>query len=88
MVPNTVEICTTAPLQYLLINMKEVELEKVSPLLVICKFLRLFVNFMTADDKYSLLNRDNLIQHIQMQLSKKQKNFLSINFFLHFLNVD
>ena len=88
MVPNTVEICTTAPLQYLLINMKEVELEKVSPLLVICKSLRLFVNFMTADDKYSLLNRDNLIQHIQMQLSKKQKNFFSINFFLHFLNVD
>ena len=29
-------------------------------LLVICKVLRLFVNTLTANDKYSLLNRDNL----------------------------
>ena len=30
---------------------------------------------MTCDYKYSLLNRDNLRQHIQMQLPQKQKNF-------------
>ena len=30
---------------------------------------------MTADDKYPLLNRDNLTQPIQMQLSEKQKTF-------------
>ena len=30
---------------------------------------------MTADDKYSLLNRDNLTQPIQIQLSPKQKTF-------------
>ena len=30
---------------------------------------------MSAHDKYSLLNRDNLTQRIQMQLSQKQKNF-------------
>ena len=30
---------------------------------------------MNADDKYSLLNRDNLTQPIQMQLSQKQKTF-------------
>ena len=30
---------------------------------------------MTADDKYSLLNRDNLTQPIQIQLSEKQKTF-------------
>ena len=30
---------------------------------------------MTAGDKYSLLNRGNLKQHIQMQLSHKQKHF-------------
>ena len=30
---------------------------------------------MTADDKYSLLNNDNLTQASQMQLSKKQKKF-------------
>ena len=30
---------------------------------------------MTADDKYSLLNRDNLTQPIATQLSRKQKAF-------------
>ena len=39
------------------------------------KMLRLFVNTLTADDKYSLLNRDNLMQPIQMNLSEKQKTF-------------
>ena len=44
-------------------------------LLVTCKVLRLFVNTLTADDKYYLLNRDNLTQPIQMQLSQEQKTF-------------
>ena len=35
----------------------------------------MFFNILTADDKYSLLNRDNLRQPIQMQLSQKQKTF-------------
>ena len=39
---------------------------------------------MTADDQYSLLNRDNLTQPIRTQLSQKKKAFL--NFFLHFRN--
>ena len=30
---------------------------------------------MTADDKYSLLNRENLTQQILTQLSQKQKSF-------------
>ena len=30
---------------------------------------------MTADDKYSLLNRDNLTQPIPTQLSQKQNSF-------------
>ena len=30
---------------------------------------------MTADDKYSLLNRDNLMQPIPTQLSQKKKAF-------------
>ena len=42
---------------------------------MICKILGLFVNTLTADDKYSLLNMDNLVQPIQMQLPKKQKTF-------------
>ena len=39
------------------------------------KALELFVNTLTADDKYSLLNRDNLAQPIRTQLSQKQKAF-------------
>ena len=37
---------------------------------------------MTADDKYSLLDRDNLTQPIPTQLSHKQKAFS--DFFLVF----
>ena len=44
-------------------------------LLVICKISRLFPNTLSADGKYSLLNRDNLTQPIQMEVSRKQKNF-------------
>ena len=45
---------------------------------------------MTADNKHSLLNRDNLHQHFQMQLSQKRKTFSDFFFFffLHFLNLD
>ena len=51
-------------------------------LLVIHKILRLFVNTLTVHDKHYFLNRDNLMQPIQMQLSQKQKIFL--NFFFAF----
>ena len=44
-------------------------------LLLICKILRLFVNTLSAVDKYSGTNGDNLMQPIQMQLSQKQKAF-------------
>ena len=44
-------------------------------LLVICTILRLFVNTVTADDKYSLFNRDNLRQPIQVQFPQQQKTF-------------
>ena len=39
------------------------------------KVLRIFVNILTTDDKYSLLNTDNLRHPIQMQLSPKEKTF-------------
>ena len=42
----------------------------------------MFVNTLTADDKYSLLNRHNLRQPIWMPLSQKQKAFSE--FFLAF----
>ena len=37
--------------------------------------LRLFVKTLTVNDKHYLLNRDNLTQPIQIQLSQKQKTF-------------
>ena len=52
-------------------------------LLVTCKISRLFPNTLSADGKYSLLNRDNLTQPIQIQLSRKQKSFS--DFFSTFL---
>ena len=42
----------------------------------------MFVNTLTADDKYFLLNRDNLTPPIRMQLSQKQETFSE--FFLAF----
>ena len=47
---------------------------------MIHKILRPFVNTLTIDDKHYLLNRDNLTEPIQMQLSKKQKTFSKISF--------
>ena len=44
-------------------------------MLVLCTILKLFVNTLTADEKYSLLNRGNLTQPIQILLSQKQKTF-------------
>ena len=52
-------------------------------MLVLCKILRLFVNTLTDDDKYSLLYKDNLMQPIQILLSQKQKTFFE--FFAAFL---
>ena len=42
----------------------------------------MFVNTLTADDKYSPLNRDNLTQPIRTKLSQKQQAFPQ--FFLTF----
>ena len=52
--------------------------------LVTCQILGLFVNTLIANGKYSLLNRDNLLQHPQMQLSQKQKTFSAFFFFFFF----
>ena len=35
----------------------------------------MFVNSLTADDQYSLLNRDNLLLPIRTQLSQKRQTF-------------
>ena len=52
-------------------------------LLVIHKILGLFVNTLTVNDKHYMLNRDNLTQQIEIQLSLKQKTFSQ--FFFAFL---
>ena len=44
-------------------------------LLVICKILRRFLNILSAAEKYSLPNREYLMQPIQIKLSQKQKSF-------------
>ena len=51
------------------------QLTRKNSLLVTCKISRLFPNTLSADRKYSLLNRENLTIPIQMQLSRKQKTF-------------
>ena len=51
--------------------------------LVIQKFLRLFVNTLKVADKHYLLKKDDLAQPIKIQLSQKQKIFSE--FFLAFL---
>ena len=50
-------------------------------LLLICKVLKLFVNALTARDKSSLCNRDDLTQPIHMQLSKKEETLSQFFFF-------
>ena len=47
------------------------------------EILRLFVNALTADDKYSRSNMQNLPQQFQTPLSSKQKSFSQ--FFIAFL---
>ena len=51
--------------------LKLIDLETVS---MTWKTLRLFVNTLLADDKYSLLNKENSIQPNPMHLSQKGKN--------------
>ena len=51
--------------------------------LVTCKILTLFPKTLSENSKYSLLNRDNLTQPIQIQLCRKQKTFF--DFFAAFL---
>ena len=53
-------------------------------LLLTCKILGLLVNTLATDEKYPVLNRDNLMIKIQMKLYEKQKCFSQ--FFAAFLN--
>ena len=59
-------------------------------LLVICKISKMFPNTLSADCKYSVLDRDNLTQRTQMLLSRKQKTFSRFfsSFFKSALNLE
>ena len=48
-----------------------------------CEILKLFINALTADDKYSGSNMQNLPQQFQTPASQKQKIFSG--FFIAFL---
>ena len=77
---NTNEIRTAAISPYLLITLKASESKNVS--LSDMQNLNTLFNTLTADDKFSFLNRGNLTQPIHLHLYQKQ-NFFP-NFFLHF----
>ena len=62
-----------APLLSWVITVKVIELQK--SLLETWKFFRPFRNTLTADDKYSLISKDNSMRTIQMHLSQKQNIF-------------
>ena len=50
-------------------------------ILLTCKILGLLLNTLVADEKYPVLNIENLTILIQMQLSKEQKTFSEFFFF-------
>ena len=54
--------------------------------LVLCDILRLFVNTLTADNKYSSCNVHNFSEQVQTPLSKKWKTFSA--FFISFLKYE
>ena len=51
------------------------KLSSKNSLLLTCQILGLLLNTLAADEKYPVLNRDNLTIPIQMQLSEKEKTF-------------
>ena len=55
------------------ITVKVIELKK--SLLDTWKFFRPFLNTLTADDKYSLISKDNWMEKIQMHLPQEPRFF-------------
>ena len=49
-----------------------------------CKVLKLFVNTLTAHDKYYLRNRNNLMEPVKKKLSQTQETFSNFFFFSFF----
>ena len=70
---NTDSILMRASLSSEVITVKVIELQK--SLLDTWQFFRVFLNTLTANDKYSLNSKDKWMQNIQMLLSRKQNLF-------------
>ena len=51
--------------------------------LVLSDILRLFLNILTADNKYSRCNMQNFVQQVQTPLSEKERTFSG--FYIAFL---
>ena len=68
----------TLLLSCLLITVKAIKFKK--SVLIIGKVSGVFFNTLTGGQKYSLLNRDNLMQLTQMELSLEGKGFFAIFF--------
>ena len=66
---SSLEDSTTALPSYCFISLADFGLENVH--LSVSEILVVFATTMTADDKYSLHNRKNLLHSVQVQLSKK-----------------
>ena len=73
-----------APLSSWVITVTVIELQKL--LLDTWKFFRSFLKQLTADDKYSLISKDNWMQTIQKHFSQKQNIFYQ--FFSAFLEYE
>ena len=68
----------TGPLQHLIITLKVVAKKKVS--FSDTQNPKAVCYTLTVDEKHYLLNRDNLAQTIEIQLSQKQKTFFEFFF--------
>ena len=62
---------------------KSIELEK--SLCLTCQIFGMLVNTLAADEKYPVLNRENLTGPIQKQLYQKKNFFLILQFLAGFL---
>ena len=68
---NSLKNCTIALPSNSFITLAEAELE--NGRLSVSEILEVFITTLSADDKYSPRNRENLPHSVQLQLSKKQK---------------
>ena len=67
-----------APLPARVITVEVIELQK--HLLETWKFIRPFLNTLTADDRYSLISKNKWMETIHMHLSQKQNIFSELFF--------